>query len=334
MFCQTEVVQCPSSQQKGGFFMKRGKKRTYAVRRKGGLGRRILSCWQLYVFLIPTLVYFVIFSYGPMYGIQIAFRDFSVRKGIWGSRWVGLEHFQRFFDSYYFSQLIKNTLHISIYSIIVGFILPILLALLVNELRNGKFKSILQTVTYAPYFISTVVFCGMLTIFLNNTNGLFNQIIVGLGGKPVGFLTDPSLFSHVFVWSGAWQGTGWGSIIYIAALAGIDEQLYEAAKIDGATRLQRIWHINLPHLLPTMITLLILSCGSLLGVGYEKVFLLQNSLNAATSEVISTYVYKAGLVQAQYSFATAVGLFNSVINFVILILVNAVAKRISDTSLW
>lgn len=305
-----------------------------AVGQKKSLWKRICSCWQLYVFLIPTLVYFIIFCYGPMYGVQIAFRDFSPRKGITGSEWVGLEYFQRFFDSYYFGELIRNTLAISLYSLVVGFILPILLALLINELTHKKFKSVFQTVTYAPYFISTVVFCGMLGVFLNQPNGLINQLIVFLGGEQVDFMTSSSLFADVFVWSGAWQGTGWSSIIYTAALAGVDEELHEAARIDGASRLQRIWHINLPHLRPTIVTLLILSCGSILSVGYEKVFLMQNNLNISTSEVISTYVYKTGLVQAQYSFSTAVGLFNSVINFVILVVVNAVAKRIGETSLW
>lgn len=313
--------------------MKKAKNITVAGPKKS-LWKRIASCWQLYIFLIPTIVYFIIFCYGPMYGVQIAFRDFSPRKGIWDSPWVGMEYFQRFFESYYFGQLIRNTLTISIYSLIEGFFLPVMLALLVNELANGKFKSVLQTATYAPYFISTVVFCAMIGLFLNAPTGLINQLIMGLGGEPVNFMTDPGKFAHVFVWSGAWQGTGWASIIYVAALSGIDEQLHEAAKIDGATRMQRIWHINLPHLLPTIITLLILSCGSLLSVGHEKVFLLQNSLNMSTAEVISTYVYKAGLVQAQYSFATAVGLFNSVINFIILVVVNTVAKRIGDTSLW
>lgn len=296
--------------------------------------KRIISCWQLYVFLIPTLIYFIIFAYGPMYGVQIAFRDYSPRKGIWGSKWVGLEHFTRFFDSYYFSELIKNTLSISVYSIVVGTILPILLALMVNELPNSKFKNVFQTATYAPYFISTVVFCGMITIFMNAPSGLINQMIQSLGGEPVGFLTTPSYFNDVFVWSGAWQGTGWSSIVYVAALSSVDEQLHEAAKIDGANRMQRIWHINLPHLLPTIITLFILSCGSALSVGYEKVFLLQNSLNISTSEVISTYVYKAGLVDAQYSFATAVGLFNSVINIIVLFIANTISRKVSETSLW
>lgn len=299
-----------------------------------GWKRKILSNWQLYVFLLPAVIYFLVFCYGPMYGVQIAFKDFSPSKGIMGSPWVGLEHFERFFNAYYFWNLIRNTLTISIYSLAVNFVLPVLLALLLNEMKQGKLKSAVQTATYAPYFISAVVFCGMITTFLSPSSGIVNKAIEAFGGEAVPFLTTPKLFPSVYVWTNAWQQTGWGSIIYLATLSGVDEQLHEAARIDGATRFQRIWHINIPHLLPTMITLLILNAGSLLSVGYEKLLLLQNPLNTETSEVISTYVYQAGLVNAQYSFATAVGLFNSVINLVILVLVNTLSRKISETSLW
>lgn len=305
-------------------------------RKRGGpvKFRRIIANWQLYVFLLPALIYFIVFCYGPMYGVQIAFKNFSPSKGIAGSPWAGLEHFKRFFNAYYFWDLIRNTLTISIYSLAVNFILPVLLALLLNEMKKGKLKSAVQTATYAPYFISVVVFCGMITTFLSPASGIINKIIEAAGGTAVNFLTTPKLFPSVYVWANAWQATGWGSIIYLATLSGVDEQLHEAAMIDGANRLQRILHINIPHLLPTMITLLIMNAGSLLSVGYEKLLLLQNPLNTETSEVISTYVYQAGLVNAQYSFATAVGLFNSVINLIILILVNTLSRRISDTSLW
>ncbi len=296
--------------------------------------RRLMANWQLYVFLLPALIYFIVFCYGPMYGVQIAFKNFSPSKGIGGSPWAGLEHFQRFFNAYYFWDLIRNTLTISVYSLAVNFILPVLLALLLNEMKKGKLKSAVQTATYAPYFISAVVFCGMITTFLSPSSGIINKIIEACGGSAVNFLTTPKLFPSVYVWSNAWQATGWGSIIYLATLSGVDEQLHEAAMIDGANRFQRILHINIPHLLPTMITLLILNAGSLLSVGYEKLLLLQNPLNTQTSEVISTYVYQAGLVNAQYSFATAVGLFNSVINLVILVLVNTLSRKISETSLW
>ena len=302
--------------------------------RSRGKWRRIISNWQLYLFLLPALIYFGLFSYGPMYGVQIAFKNFSPSKGILGSPWAGLEHFERFFNAYYFWDLIRNTLTISVYSLAVNFVLPVVLALLLNEMKPGKLKSAVQTATYAPYFISAVVFCGMITTFLSPSSGIVNKIIEAFGGSPVHFLTTPELFPSVYVWANAWQATGWGSIIYLATLSGVDEQLHEAAMIDGANRFQRIWHINIPHVLPTMITLLILNTGSLLSVGYEKLFLLQNPLNTETSEVISTYVYQAGLVNAQYSFATAVGLFNSAINLIILVSVNLLSGKVSETSLW
>lgn len=303
---------------------------------RGGTNRcrRIRADWQLYVFLLPALIYFLVFCYGPMYGVQIAFKNFSPSRGILGSPWAGFEHFERLFNAYYFWDLIRNTLTISVYSLTVNFILPVFLALLLNEMKQGKLKSAVQTATYAPYFISAVVFCGMITTFLSPSTGIVNKMIEAAGGTPVNFLTTPKIFPSVYVWANAWQATGWGSIIYLATLSGVDEQLHEAAMIDGANRMQRILHINIPHLLPTMITLLIMNAGSLLSVGYEKLLLLQNPLNTEASEVISTYVYQAGLVNAQYSFATAVGLFNAVINLVILVLVNALSRRISETSLW
>lgn len=296
--------------------------------------KKILINWDLYLFLLPSLVLVILFAYFPMYGVQIAFKNFSAAKGIWDSQWVGLEHFIRFFKSYYFWQLIKNTLTLSVFGLILGFPLPILLALGLNELKDGVFKKTVQTVTYAPYFISTVVMCGMIIAFLNPETGIINKLIEAFGGSRVSFLTEGSKFPSVYVLSGVWQGTGWGSIIYLAALTGVDPQLHEAAIIDGATRLQRIWHINIPSIVPTMVVLLILNTGGLLSVGHEKILLLQNSLNAETSEVISTYVYKTGLVSAQYSFSTAVGLFNSAINFIILVAVNTIASHVSENSLW
>jgi putative aldouronate transport system permease protein len=301
---------------------------------KGKTLKKILINWDLYLFLLPSLVLVILFAYFPMYGVQIAFKNFSAAKGIWNSQWVGVEHFIRFFKSYYFWQLIKNTLTLSVYGLILGFPLPILLALGLNELKDGVFKKTVQTVTYAPYFISTVVMCGMIIAFLNPETGIINKLIEAFGGSRVSFLTEGSKFPSVYVLSGVWQGTGWGSIIYLAALTGVDPQLHEAAIIDGATRLQRIWHINIPSIVPTMVVLLILNTGGLLSVGYEKILLLQNSLNAETSEVISTYVYKTGLVSAQYSFSTAVGLFNSAINFIILVAVNTIASHVSENSLW
>ena len=290
--------------------------------------------WQYYILLLPALAYFLIFCYGPMYGAQIAFRNFNARDGITGSAWVGFAHFERFFRSPYFGSLLRNTFVISIYGLLAGFPLPILLALSLNELKGTKVKKLAQTVTYAPYFISTVVMCGMLIAFLNPNTGIINKLIAALGGEPVPFLSEAALFPSIYVWSGVWQGTGWGSVIYFAALSGVDPQLLEAATLDGATRWQKIWYVNLPALMPTIVIMLIMNCGSLLSVGYEKVFLLQNALNLETSEVISTYVYKTGLVSAQYSFSTAIGLFNSVVNLILLVTVNAVSRRIGENSLW
>lgn len=296
--------------------------------------KNLRKYWQYYILLLPALAYFLIFCYGPMYGAQIAFRNFNARDGITGSAWVGFAHFERFFRSPYFGSLLRNTFVISIYGLLAGFPLPILLALSLNELKGTKVKKLAQTVTYAPYFISTVVMCGMLIAFLNPNTGIINKLIAALGGEPVPFLSEAALFPSIYVWSGVWQGTGWGSVIYFAALSGVDPQLLEAATLDGATRWQKIWYVNLPALMPTIVIMLIMNCGSLLSVGYEKVFLLQNALNLETSEVISTYVYKTGLVSAQYSFSTAIGLFNSVVNLILLVTVNAVSRRIGENSLW
>lgn len=284
----------------------------------------------------PVLAYFIIFEYIPMYGVQIAFKNFVATKGIWGSSWVGMRHFERFFDSYFFWRLITNTLGVSLYQLVVGFPVPIILALMINEVKQSRifFKKIVQTITYAPHFLSTVVLVGIVVMFLAPETGMINKLIVLFGGQPISFITEPAWFKTIYVGSGVWQQMGWSSIIYLAALAGIDPQLHEAAKVDGATRLQRIWHVNLPGIMPTIVILLILNMGSIMGVGFEKVFLMQNDLNLESSEVISTYVYKSGIIQAQYSFSAAIGLFNSIINFTLLILVNFAAKRMNQTSLW
>ncbi|MCL2060467.1 MAG: ABC transporter permease subunit [Oscillospiraceae bacterium] len=296
--------------------------------------RGILQNWQLYTFLIPALVWVIMFRYSPMYGVQIAFRDYSAARGIWGSNWVGLRHFIRFFNSYYFFELIRNTAVISLYNLLLTFPLPILVALTINEVKNGPFKKIVQTASYAPYFISTVVMCSIILIFLNPTTGIINRLIMVFGNEAVDFMSKAAWFPTVYVLSNVWQGTGWGSIIYLASLSGVDEQLHEAAMIDGATKLQRIRNINIPHIVPTMIILLILNSGSILSVGHEKVYLLQNALNTDTSEVISTYVYKSGLINAQYSFSSAVGLFNSIINLIVLVIVNTIARKVGEDSLW
>ncbi|NOU76869.1 ABC transporter permease subunit [Paenibacillus sp. LMG 31458] len=307
---------------------------TTRVKMKSKSMKRIWKNWELYVFALPAIAYFIIFHYIPLYGIQIAFKDFTAVKGIWGSEWVGLEHFRHFFASYYFWSLIRNTIGISLYELAVGFPIPIILALAMNELKNGFFKKLVQTVTYMPHFISVVVMAGIIISFLSPTTGIINQVMKVLGGEPIAFLMEPGWFKTIFVLSGVWQNMGWGTIIYLAALAGIDPQQHEAAVIDGANRLQRVRHINIPGIMPTIIILLILNVGSFMAVGFEKVFLLQNPINMESSDVISTFVYRSGLLQGQYSFSAAVGLFNAIINFVLLMTVNKIAKRTSQTSLW
>ncbi|WP_374706708.1 ABC transporter permease [Paenibacillus sp. J2TS4] len=290
--------------------------------------------WDLYLLILPVFAYFIIFEYYPMYGVQIAFKDFLATKGILGSPWAGFKHFERFFDSYYFWRLIKNTLGIGLYELAVGFPVPILLALMINEVRLRFFKRFVQTVTYAPHFLSTVVIVGMLFLFLNPQNGMVNHLIRLFGGDPISFMTEPAWFKTVYVLSRVWQQMGWSSIIYLAALAGVNPALHEAAKIDGATQLQRIRHINIPSIMPTIVILLILNIGRILSVGFEKVFLMQNPLNMEASDVIATHVYRAGILGAEYSYSAAVGLFNSVVNFIMLIAVNYIARKVNDTSLW
>jgi len=302
--------------------------------RKLKKSRKILQNWQLYIFVLPAFLYFLIFHYIPMYGVQIAFKNFIPTLGIWGSEWVGFDHFIRFFESYYFWDLIKNTLGISIYELLVGFPLPIILALALNEVKDNFFKRTVQTVTYAPHFISVVVMSGMIIAFLSPATGIINHAIQFLGFEPIAFLSDPAWFKTVYVLSGVWQSTGWGTIIYLAALSGVDPQHHEAAIVDGATRFQRIWYINIPAIVPTMIILLIMNVGSIMALSFEKILLLQNPLNLESSNVIATFVYQAGLLDAQYSFASAVGLFNAVINAILLVIVNKIAKKTSETSLW
>jgi len=296
--------------------------------------KRIMHNWELYLFVAPCMLYFLIFHYLPMYGVQIAFKNFLPSKGITGSAWVGFDHFERFFNSYYFWDLLWNTFSISLYELAVGFPLPIILALAFNEIKNGFFKKSVQTITYAPHFISIVVMAGMIITFLSPSSGILIRMIEWIGLQPAAFLEDPRWFKTVYVISGVWQSAGWGTIIYLAALSGVDPQLHEAAIVDGASRFKRVLHINIPTIIPTISILLILNVGNMLGVGYEKILLLQNSLNMESSDVISTFVYRAGLVNNQLSFSTAVGLFNSVVNAILLITVNRIAKKTSENSLW
>ncbi len=290
---------------------------------------------ELYLFfLLPTLLIVLLFRYWPMYGVQIAFKNYIPTKGFWGSSWVGFDHFMRFFRSYKFYITLKNTLLISLYQLVFAFPFPIILAIMLNQVRSYSYKRFVQTITYAPNFISVVVLIGLLNLFLSPRIGLVNNVIKELGGDPIFFLGKPELFKTLYVSSGIWQGTGWGAIIYIAALSGVSPNLYEAAKIDGANRLKRIWHIDLPSIAPTIIILLILNTGRVMSVGFEKVFLMQNPTNLETSEVISTYVYKVGLLGGQFSFGAAVGLFNAAINLILLLIVNRIAKKVSSVGLF
>lgn len=302
--------------------------------RRGGAMRYLKEYWPIYALLLPGLIMTILFCYVPMYGIQIAFKDYSVRYGIWGSQWVGLKHFIRFINLPAFWNLIQNTLLINLYSLLWGFPVPIILALMINEIGSVKYKKAVQLTTYAPYFISTVAIVGLLNLLLKRETGLVNLMLASVGLEGREFMADPSAFRTIYIASGIWQGAGWSAIIFIAVLTSVDQEVIEASIIDGANILQKIWYINIPTILPTVVIILILSTGNMLGVGFEKVFLMQNSLNVDTSDVISTYIYRVGLLGGQYSYTTAIGFFNSVINAVILVLVNSVARRMNETSLW
>lgn len=290
--------------------------------------------WILYVMIIPVLAYFIIFHYKPMYGVQLAFKKYRVKMGITGSPWVGLDNFTRFFSAYNFKNLLKNTLGISVYSLVVGFPIPIIFALLLNHLRSVKLKKTVQMVSYAPHFISTVVICGMIYVFTNVDTGVLNILRNMVGLESVDFLGKPEWFKSIYVWTGVWQSMGWSSIIYVSALAGVDYEMHEAAIVDGASKLQRIIHIDLPSIRPTISMLLILQLGSMMSVGFEKVYLLQNDLNQSASAIISTYVYQVGLLDNDYGYSTAVNLFNTVINLILLIAANTITKKLSDESLF
>ena len=296
--------------------------------------KQMRANWLLYLFLLPAVVYFIVFHYAPLYGIQIAFKEFDPVLGISGSPWVGMKYFNRFFSSPRFSQILTNTVALSLYGLIAGFPAPILLALMLNYTPNVRLRRFAQTVTYAPHFISTVVIVGMLSAFMSPTSGFINTLIKMMGGEPIYFFGKAEYFRHIYVWSDVWQSCGWGSIIYLAALTSVNPELHESAIIDGANKFQRILHIDLPTIMPTTVIMLILSAGNIMNVGFEKTYLMQNSLNLATSEVISTYTYKVGLMQAQYEYSTAIGLFNNVVNFIIVLIVNRVSKLVSGNSLW
>ncbi|MDR0636232.1 MAG: ABC transporter permease subunit [Treponema sp.] len=290
--------------------------------------------WQLWVLLLPALVYFFVFCYLPMYGIQIAFRDYKAVFGITGSKWVGLKNFTDFFSAYYFTRLLSNTFLLNIFGLLWSFPIPIIMAILLNQLEHPHFKKFVQTSIYIPHFISTVVMAGMLYLFLSPTNGIFNKFIEMFGGAPIYFMAEPSWFRTLFIGSDIWQHAGWSTILYIATLTGIDPELYEAATVDGANKRQKIWHIDLPHLIPIAVMMLILSCGSLLVSNTDKALLMKTAANSARSDIIGVYVYEMGLGRAQFSYTAAIGLFTNVINFITIMAVNFISKKLGETSLF
>ncbi|CAM3608832.1 ABC transporter permease [Marinicrinis lubricantis] len=301
------------------------------------LRRRVIKDFRrnrlIYLMLLPVVLFYAVFHYGPMYGIQIAFKDFSPGLGIWGSPWTGFDHFRDFFEGYFFVRIIRNTLLLGLYDLIFVFPASIGLALLLNEVRHRIFKRTVQSITYLPHFISVVVIVGMMVDFLS-MNGLINQLIVMFGGEPISFLREPSWFRFLYTSSAVWQQIGWGSIIYLAAISNIDPTLYEASKVDGAGRLRQVFHITIPGIMPTIIILFILRIGSLMVLQDEKILLMYNPMTYETADVIGTYVYRKGILESSYSFSAAVGLFNSLINFALLFGANYLSKRFSDTKLW
>ncbi len=305
------------------------KKESYAVR----LWQNIKKHKSLYLMIIPIVLYYLVFCYYPMYGAQIAFRDYSPKKGIVGSPWAGFRHFRDFFNSVFFGRLIRNTLSINLKNLVFGFPAPIIFALLLNEMRWMKCKRVIQTVSYMPHFISTVVISGMVLQF-TATDGFITQIMTLFGYPKQNLMLNPSMFQPIYVISDIWQGVGWGSIIYISAVAGINSELYEAARMDGANRFKQMLHVTLPGILPTIITMFVMRVGNMMNLGFEKIILLYNSSIYETADVISTFVYRKGLVDQSYSFSTAVGLFNSAINLLLLFTANKLCKRLTDYSLW
>ena len=302
------------------------KKKTFLDRMRGN--------WDLLFFCLPGMILTIIYHYIPIYGVQIAFRNYKVKRGIWGSQWVGLANFKRFFESAFAWTTIRNTMLLSLYSLAAGFPVAVILALMLNSFRFKKYRKVIQAVTYAPNFISVVVMSGMLILFLSPRLGVVNTMIKALGGEAINFMGKQSMWRHIYVWSGVWQGMGWSSVIYFAALSGVSPEYHEAAIVDGATKFQRVLHIDLPFLAPTMTMILIMNAGSILSVGFEKAYALQNDLNLGVSEIISTYTYKVGILNRDISFSAAIGLMNSAVNSVLLVLVNYITGRLSDNALF
>lgn len=290
--------------------------------------------WQLYVLILPAIIYFIVFNYMPLYGIQIAFKDFKAVFGILGSKWVGFKHFENFFHAYYFKRLLANTLLLNVYNLLWSFPVPIILAILLNQIKGPKIKRFIQTSIYVPYFISTVVLAGMLYIFLSPTSGIFNILRQALGMKAVDFMSDAKAFRTIYIVSGIWQSAGWGTILYIASLSGVDPSLYEAAEIDGASIWQKIRYIDMPSIVPVIVMVFILDCGKLLSSNTDKALVMQTAGNIPTSDIIGVYVYNVGLGSGQFSYTTAIGLFINIINFIIIITANQISKKISDVGLF
>ena len=289
--------------------------------------------WSLYLIVLPVLAFYIIFSYIPMYGAVIAFKNYMPRLGILGSPWMGFKYFGQFFNSPYFTRLLSNTLQISGYSILFGFPMPIILALLINELKSRKFSRFVQTASYLPHFISLVIVCSLIKEFTVKT-GLINDLVAAFGGQRTNMLDNANLFTPIYVLSGVWQELGWSSIIYLAALMGVDQELYEAARIDGAGRWRQTFHVTLPCIMPTVIVMLILTLGGIMNVGFEKIILLYSPITYEKADVISSFAYRRGLIDKGYSFGAAVGLFNSVVNFILIVLANIISRRVGETSLW
>lgn len=294
--------------------------------------------WQLYLFMLLPVAFIVIFHYYPMLGLQLAFRKYTAKGGMWGSKWVGFDNITKFLESYQFERVVSNTVILSVYGLACTTIIPVCFALLLNTIEKARFKKVCQTIVNLPHFISIVVLVGIVNQIFNNRVGLYGSLVMNAtGAYPDDLFGQLGTFRHMYIWSGVWQNFGWNSIIYIATLAGVDMQLHEAAQIDGASRVQRIWHVDLPHLKPTIITLFIMAMGNIMSVGFEKAFLMQNSLNLEHSELISTYVYRIGLSgqgKTDFSYATAIGLFNSIVNLVLVMTANTISRKVSETSLF
>ena len=314
--------------------MKKKKGGSTLPRKKKGFRLAFKSYWQLYVLVLPAVLYFLVFNYLPLYGIQIAFKDFKAVFGISGSKWVGLKHFENFFHAYYFKRLLANTLLLNVYNLLWSFPVPIILAILLNQIKGPKIKRFIQTSIYVPYFISTVVLAGMLYIFLSPTSGIFNILRQALGMKAVDFMSDAKAFRTIYIVSGIWQSAGWGTILYIASLSGVDPSLYEAAEIDGASIWQKIRYIDMPSIVPVIVMVFILDCGKLLSSNTDKALVMQTAGNIPTSDIIGVYVYNVGLGSGQFSYTTAIGLFINIINFIIIITANQISKKISDVGLF